>query len=623
MNRRILSALLVTGLVTAACSDTEEPLTAPDSQAPIAEARAEAPGQQDTPVVPGRVLVRFAPGADAPGIANAAGAAIDRPMALGIQMLRVPEGAESRVANALANNPNVEFAEPDYIYLLGDPAVMPVNDAFIGYKWDLDNDGSIYSSVGDVLATTGGADHDMDWREAVQAAGTLTGSARIGIMDSGIRNDHEEFVGRIAAQYDFFANDTNAEDDNGHGTHVAGIAAADTDNGVGVAGVAYSGNVTFAIAKVCGQQRGGGPFGGYGCPNSAITNGITWAVDNGANVLNLSLGGGASSSATQSALAYARANGVLPFCASGNENSAVSFPAAYPECVAVGSTDWNDERASYSNFGPQVELSAPGGDDEDPNGYSYILSSYNGSSTSYAFLAGTSMASPQAAGLAALLHVLGVTDDDQKLAIMKSTSDDLGAPGTDDLFGAGRINVAAAVAAAGGGNPGGGNTPPNAAFASDCTNLACDFADSSSDPDGSIVSWSWSFGDGNGSSTQNPSHTYAAAGTYTVTLTVTDNEGATDAASSTVTVADAPPPPTGISLSANGYKVKGAHTIDLSWSGATSSNVDVYRNGALLATTANDGAYTDATNNKGGGSYTYQVCEAGTSTCSGTVNVVF
>ena len=548
-------------------------------------------------------------------------------MSLGIMVLSVPAGAEARVAQALSRNPAVEFAEPDYLYTFGAPSVMPVNDPFIGFKWDLDNDGQVYNSAGTAVATTGAFDADMDWREAVEALGTVSGSARVGIMDSGIRNDHEEFQGRIAAQFDFFAGDGNAEDDNGHGTHVAGIVAADGNNGLGVAGVAHPANVDFAIAKVCGPT-GRGPFSSYGCPSSAITDGITWAVNNGAHVLNLSLGGGSPSTATQAALQNARANNVLPVCAAGNDAGVVSYPAAFPECVAVSATDWGDQLASYSNFGPEVALSAPGGDTEDPNGYSYIASAYNGSSADYALLAGTSMASPQVAGLAALLHALGVTDDDQKLSTMAGTADDLGPSDADNAFGAGRINVAAAVAAAGGGSGGGGgdggggttNAAPTAAFTPNCTDLSCTFTDGSSDTDGTIASWSWDFGDGSGSSAQSPSHTYAADGTYTVTLTVTDDGGATGTTSQSVTVAA--PATGGITLSANGYKVKGAHTVDLSWSGATSTNVDIFKNGSLLIPTANDGAYTDAMSTKGGATYTYQVCEAGTSTCSSQVTVV-
>jgi PKD repeat protein len=144
--------------------------------------------------------------------------------------------------------------------------------------------------------------------------------------------------------------------------------------------------------------------------------------------------------------------------------------------------------------------------------------------------------------------------------------------------------------------------------------------DESSDSDGDVVSWSWDFGDGNTSTAQNPSHTYGAAGTYTVTLTVTDDGDATDSNSQDVTVTE----PTGhITLSAVGYKVRGRQKADLTWFGAISSQVDVYRDGALLITTPNDGAYTDNIDKVGGGSYTYWVCEAGTSTCSNEAMVIF
>lgn len=688
----VLSLLLV-GIV-GSCSDAPVAVQGPAADAPT-------PGFtqiQTDDFVPGRVLVKFQPGANARGIIRSVGAEFARDLVLDIVVLNVPDQAVQTVVDALSRNPNVAFAEPDFIRTFGDPAVMPVNDPFIGYKWDLDNDGNIYDSSGNVLASTGAADADMDWREAVEALAGSSGSARIGIMDTGIRNDHEELTGRIAAQYDFYAGDSNAEDDNGHGTHVAGIAAANTDNGVGTAGVAYTGTVDFAIAKVCGRSNPG-PFG-YGCPSSAIADGIVWAVDNGAHVLNMSLGGGSGSTTTQSALQYARSNNVLPFCASGNDNGSVSYPAAWPECVAVGATDWSDNRASYSNYGPELEISAPGGDNEHPDGYSYIFSSYNGSSSSYAFLAGTSMATPQATGLGALLHVLGAADDDAKLTNMKSTADDLGASGWDQYFGEGRINVYAAVSAASGGDT---NAAPTSSFTYSCTDLACDFTDTSGDSDGTIASWSWDFGDGATSTAQNPSHTYADDGTYTVTLTVTDDDGATDSSSQSVTVSsgttNSPPtadfsytctdlacdfdgsassdsdgsissydwtfgdgatgtgttvshtyaaggtytvtltvtddggatdsssqdvtvtePSSGdITLSVSAYKVRGTQYADLFWSGATSTNVDVYRDGSVVATTANDGEHTDTTGQKGGGSAVYKICEAGTTTCSAEV----
>jgi serine protease len=166
---------------------------------------------------------------------------------------------------------------------------------------------------------------------------------------------------------------------------------------------------------------------------------------------------------------------------------------------------------------------------------------------------------------------------------------------------------------------GGQNEPPAASFTYSASGLTVTFTDTSTDPDGTIASRSWSFGDGSTGSGSPVSRTYAASGSYTVTLTVTDNAGASASASQVVTVSGG----SGISLSGSGYKVKGVHHVDLIWSGAASSSVDVYRDGVKVVTTPNDGAHTDVTGKKGGGSYTYRVCEAGTSTCSNQTTVSF
>lgn len=163
------------------------------------------------------------------------------------------------------------------------------------------------------------------------------------------------------------------------------------------------------------------------------------------------------------------------------------------------------------------------------------------------------------------------------------------------------------------------NAPPTASFTNSCTNLSCTFTDGSTDSDGSVSAWSWSFGDGSTSSAQNPAHTYSAAGTYTVTLTVTDNLGATGTSSSSVSVTA---PASGITLSTRGYKVKGSARVDLTWSGATGTAVDVYRNNVVVATPSNTGAYTDVLG-KVSGTFTYKVCLTGTTTCSANSSVTF
>lgn len=171
----------------------------------------------------------------------------------------------------------------------------------------------------------------------------------------------------------------------------------------------------------------------------------------------------------------------------------------------------------------------------------------------------------------------------------------------------------------GGGGGGGGNTPPVASFSSNCTGLTCTFTNTSTDSDGTISSSSWTFGDGASSTATNPSHTYSAGGTYTVSLTVTDNGGATGSTSNSVTVSSSSG---GITLTASGRKVKGVDTVDLSWTGA-SGTVDVTRNGQTIARAYTGSSYTDNTKTKGGATFTYQVCNSGTSTCSNPATVVF
>jgi PKD repeat protein len=160
------------------------------------------------------------------------------------------------------------------------------------------------------------------------------------------------------------------------------------------------------------------------------------------------------------------------------------------------------------------------------------------------------------------------------------------------------------------------NQAPTASFSWNCTDFSCDFTDASTDGDGSIVSWDWNFGDGWSSNGQNPNHMYEYAGTYEVSLTVIDDDGASHSVSEEVTVGSSG---VEISLSVLGYKVKGRRMADLTWSGATSGSVDVFRNDTLIQTTSNDGSFTDDVGARG--SFTYQVCEAGTAVCSNPVTV--
>ena len=168
------------------------------------------------------------------------------------------------------------------------------------------------------------------------------------------------------------------------------------------------------------------------------------------------------------------------------------------------------------------------------------------------------------------------------------------------------------------------NQAPTASFTASPNGLTVTFTDESTDPDpgDGVITWSWAFGDGDTSTStlQHPTHTYAASGTYTVTLTVTDNDETTNSASQSVTVSNSSAV---ITLTATLLKQGALYYGELRWSGATTTNVDVWRNGVLTATTANDGLYADKIGKKVTGTYNYKVCEAGTTTCSNEVTIPF
>lgn len=164
------------------------------------------------------------------------------------------------------------------------------------------------------------------------------------------------------------------------------------------------------------------------------------------------------------------------------------------------------------------------------------------------------------------------------------------------------------------------NEPPTASFTYDCNGLTCNFdAEASSDSDGTITDYAWDFGDGSSGSGVTPSYSYPGNGTYQVTLTVTDNEGATSSATQEATVSAGTAQ---LTLSATGQRKGRTAVVELTWSGATTTHVNIYRNGALLARTANDGAHTDKIANASG-SYTYRVCEADTTSCSNEATATF
>lgn len=246
------------------------------------------------------------------------------------------------------------------------------------------------------------------------------------------------------------------------------------------------------------------------------------------------------------------------------------------------------------------------------------------SNSDYGYMSGTSMATPAAAGIAALIwsNNPGCTGTDVREA-MKATAEDQGAAGRDDYFGYGIVKAKAAndfLAASSCGGAPTGNLPPVASFTFSCTDLVCDFNGSaSSDSDGNVVSYSWDFGDGGLASTASTSNTFSASGSYDVSLTVTDNEGATATISQTVTVSDGTEPPAS-DIQLEGTRTSDMRSVTITWSGASGANVDIHVNGSYNNTTANDGSVTYRVSKRN--SYTFQVCEQGSTTaCSNTINL--
>ena len=258
-------------------------------------------------------------------------------------------------------------------------------------------------------------------------------SVLIAIIDSGVDYAHPDLAGKVILGTDFVQDDADPADAHGHGTHVAGIAAASTDNNEGIAGIGYDSGL-LAI-RVLDEQN----VGSYG----DIAAGIVEAADLGARVINLSLGGSAFSSALEDAVDYAWSKNALVIAAAGNDGvEAASYPAAYANAIAVVATDFGDNRWPSSNYGEFVDISAPGS-----TIYSTDWTGEGGQP--YTYRTGTSMASPHVSGVAALLLACNSALTNTELRqILESTSVDLGDAGRDNKFGVGRVDAAAAVTTA-------------------------------------------------------------------------------------------------------------------------------------------------------------------------------
>ncbi|WP_224268548.1 S8 family serine peptidase [Haloprofundus salinisoli] len=261
----------------------------------------------------------------------------------------------------------------------------------------------------------------------------------IAVIDQGVKYDHPDLAGQFGSNkgYDFVDDDSDPYPDvladEYHGTHVAGIAAATTDNGEGMAGIS---NSTLLSGRALSEEGSGS--------TADIADAVQWAADQGADVINLSLGGGGYTNTMKNAVSYAHNAGSLIVAAAGNDyGSSVSYPAAYSECLAVSALDEDESLASYSNVGPEIELAAPG---------TNVLSTWT-TSTEYDRISGTSMATPVVSGVAGLTLAAYSLTNEELRTHLKNTAVDVGL--SSDEQGSGRVDAGNAVTTEPGSGDGG------------------------------------------------------------------------------------------------------------------------------------------------------------------------
>ncbi len=341
-----------------------------------------------------------------------------------VKVIKVPAHALEKVKAALAHNPHINFVENNNFI---EPMLMP-NDPSFTSEWHLTK------------------------ISAPQAWDISRGSAgvTIAILDSGVDPTHPDLAGKLVGGYNFMANNTDTHDVYGHGTKVAGSAAAIDNNGIGVAGVAWESPI---MPLVVADSTGYATW-------SALASATTWAADRGVRVMNMSFASTSGSSTLQNAINYAWNKGALIFASAGNYSTSTPyFPASGQNVIAVSATTSTDSLASWSNYGNWVTMSAPGDS---------ILTTTNGGG--YGTVSGTSFSSPIAAAVAAL--VIGTNPsltNVQVAQILKDNADDLGTASFDPYFGYGRVNAYKSVVAASAATPAVDTTPPTASIVSPST----------------------------------------------------------------------------------------------------------------------------------------------------------
>ncbi len=351
--------------------------------------------------------------------------------------------AARSLAARLAGDDRIEFVEPDTVVALDEPGAIEVsadvpenaafpNDPLYIAQWHFDQ-----------------IDVEGAWTRS-RGAGTVVAVIDTGVAWADSADGRYPQVRDLSGTafvpgYDFVDDDDAPHDGHGHGTHVAGTIAQTTDNGYGVAGIAPAASI-MPIRVLDDQGRG---------RTGDIADAIRYAADKGADIINMSLGGPLPSRVMMDAINYAHSRGVTVIAASGNNGSSIpSFPAAYPNVIAVGATQFDGSTTFYSNYGRHLDIAAPGGNtrvdqnnDGRPDGVlQETLKAGAPSQHEFALYMGTSMASPHAAGVAALVHSMGITHPDRIEEVLRATADDEVATFDPLKYGAGIVDAAAATA---------------------------------------------------------------------------------------------------------------------------------------------------------------------------------
>ncbi len=395
---------------------------------------AAVAGSAQAANIPDEVMVRFRAGADAAAVRRALDGEgmreADSIPAMRLRLVKLPPGLPvKRALERLRKHPLVEGASPN---MAVHAAALP-NDPKLNLQWALDR----------ISAT-------RCWTENI-AGCQGSDAVTIAIIDTGIDLGHPEFAGKLVAGTNIVNPGFPADDDNGHGTLVAGLAAAATDDATGIAGVAW--RAKLMPVKVLDSKGDGSEF--------KTIKGLEWAVANGAHVVNMSIGscndsGECAPGSDEGALAMDRAwsAGAVLVAAAGNAGvSEASYPAAYAYVLGVSATDRNDKLASYSNRGFYIDVAAPGGGDSpycnDPpnNVYGTYRSSYDCDSggpfpAGYITMHGTSLSCPMVAGLAAVLLGQNLNRSNNEVAsLIMGTADPQEGSGWNEKYGFGRVNM--------------------------------------------------------------------------------------------------------------------------------------------------------------------------------------